>query len=249
MLLQNQVNHLMTSKSGESSSTLCTVVQSDNSKLWIVDTGATDHVCHTLSLFQCHKRIRHVNVRLPDGSQITTHTAGTVVLFIPSFTLNLISVSKLTHAADCKLIFDDGGCRIQDKVTLRTIGVARADGGFYTISPQASFQFAPHIVNTFNSYKHDIWNLRLGHPSHEKLVQLHRDFSFIDCNKIANPCDTCHLAKQKKLPFPDSVSVSENLFDMLHMDIWGPISEPSMLGHRYFLTVVDDATRHTWIFS
>lgn len=28
----------------------------------------------------------------------------------------------------------------------------------------------------------------------------------------------------------------------------GPISEPSMFGHRYFLIVVDDVARHTWIF-
>lgn len=32
------------------------------------------------------------------------------------------------------------------------------------------------------------------------------------------------------------------------MDIWGPVSTPSIQGHKYFLTIVDDHSRHTWIF-
>jgi len=32
------------------------------------------------------------------------------------------------------------------------------------------------------------------------------------------------------------------------MDIWGPLAITSVDGHRYFLTIVDDFLRHTWIF-
>nr|KYP76442.1 Retrovirus-related Pol polyprotein from transposon TNT 1-94 [Cajanus cajan] len=32
------------------------------------------------------------------------------------------------------------------------------------------------------------------------------------------------------------------------MDIWGPCSTTSLNGHRYFLTIVDDNTRYTWVF-
>ena len=31
------------------------------------------------------------------------------------------------------------------------------------------------------------------------------------------------------------------------MDIWGPYAHPSFLGHKYFLTIVDDKSRYTWI--
>ena len=37
-------------------------------------------------------------------------------------------------------------------------------------------------------------------------------------------------------------------FDLVHMDVWGPFSVPTSDGHRYFLTLVDDATRATWLF-
>ena len=39
-----------------------------------------------------------------------------------------------------------------------------------------------------------------------------------------------------------------NAFDLIHIDIWGPINILSVHGHRYFLTIVDDCTRHTWIY-
>lgn len=32
------------------------------------------------------------------------------------------------------------------------------------------------------------------------------------------------------------------------MDILGPISRPSIVGHKYFLIVVEDYTRYYWIF-
>ena len=35
---------------------------------------------------------------------------------------------------------------------------------------------------------------------------------------------------------------------MIHVDIWGPYSIPSIHGHKYFLIIVDDYSRYTWIF-
>jgi len=37
-------------------------------------------------------------------------------------------------------------------------------------------------------------------------------------------------------------------FDLIHVDIWGPYFVPSFEGHGYFLTIVDDFSRFTWIY-
>lgn len=37
-------------------------------------------------------------------------------------------------------------------------------------------------------------------------------------------------------------------FDLLHIDTWGPFSVSSVEGYRYFLTIVNDHTRVTWIY-
>jgi len=61
-------------------------------------------------------------------------------------------------------------------------------------------------------------------------------------------CDVCHFSKQHKLPFSQSISYSTNCFDLIHCDILGPMPTHYVHGHMYFLTIVDDYSKHTWIF-
>lgn len=41
---------------------------------------------------------------------------------------------------------------------------------------------------------------------------------------------------------------SKTLFELIHCDIWGPFSTASSSGDYYFLTIVDDYTRCTWLY-
>ena len=56
------------------------------------------------------------------------------------------------------------------------------------------------------------------------------------------------LAKQSCLPFGTSAISSTKPFKIIHCDIWGRYRHPSLFGAHYFLTIVDDYTRFTWIF-
>ena len=64
------------------------------------------------------------------------------------------------------------------------------------------------------------------------------------CNDL---CKVCPLAKQKRLPFPFNNKLSSNAFDLIHLDVCGPYGIPTLDCFKYFLTVVDDATRATWV--
>lgn len=109
------------------------------------------------------------------------------------------------------------------------------------------------IVNTANkivtthSALFDLWYFRLGHPSNVVVEQLCMQFPYIHLNKNVI-CDSCHLAKQCKLPFTHSSSKSLKPFDLIHTDIWGPLSICCIQGHQYFLTIVDDYSIHTWLY-
>ena len=56
-----------------------------------------------------------------------------------------------------------------------------------------------------------------------------------------------HLLNKERHLFPYSHIKSIAAFNLLHVDIWGPNLMLSVHGYRYYLTVVDDFTRHTWI--
>lgn len=60
--------------------------------------------------------------------------------------------------------------------------------------------------------------------------------------------DMCHRAKFHRLQFNESNSIADNCFDLVHMDLWGPYRVADLNGAQYFLTLVDDKSRATWIY-
>lgn len=61
-------------------------------------------------------------------------------------------------------------------------------------------------------------------------------------------CDDCHLCKQSRIPFSDSSIKTYFSFQLLHCGVWGKYHTPTPNGMQYFLTIVDDYTRVTWVF-
>lgn len=59
-------------------------------------------------------------------------------------------------------------------------------------------------------------------------------------------CLTCPMSKFTKLPFQKSGSHAGKLFELLHIDTWGPYRVSTRGTYNYFLTIVDDFSRMTW---
>lgn len=87
-----------------------------------------------------------------------------------------------------------------------------------------------------------MWHQRLGHASRDALAYI-PDIDF-QCN---TNCAICHAAKQCRLSFPKSNTKTNGIFQMLHIDLWGPYHLQSIIGARYLLTIVDDYSRATWV--
>ena len=60
-------------------------------------------------------------------------------------------------------------------------------------------------------------------------------------------CIVCPIAKQTRLPFPTSMSLSNTCFDIMHVDVWGTYRVSNYDEKRYFLALVDDKSKYTWI--
>lgn len=70
------------------------------------------------------------------------------------------------------------------------------------------------------------------------------------CKGIASDfhCDVCLRAKFHISSFTASDSIALACFDLIHMDLWGPYRMTDLNGAPYFLTLVDDRSRATWVF-
>ena len=84
--------------------------------------------------------------------------------------------------------------------------------------------------------------------SDDKLQALHHCLPDVPSLHSNKDCIVCPIAKQKRLPFPCSNHISSNAFDLIHCDVWGPFVKATHDGFQYFLTIVDDATRSTWLY-
>ena len=60
--------------------------------------------------------------------------------------------------------------------------------------------------------------------------------------------ETCELAKHTRVSFPISNKRSSHPFHLIHSDIWGPSTIPNVSRARWFVSLIDDCTRVTWIF-
>ena len=202
---------------------------------------------HSVSQFTSITSVVQSYVYLPNGeetlvthigiAQISPSFILTDVLCVPSFSFNLISISKLTKNLHYCLIFLGNCCFIQDLTQWSKIGLGRECNGLYLL--QNSFV---HIALTIKAGSSStLWHIRLGHPSYSKFSLLR---TVLDVNVSNKPdcCDVCHFSKQKRLPFVCSNHVSNKPFEVIHCDLWGPFTTCTFDGFKYFLTIVDDIT-------
>lgn len=90
------------------------------------------------------------------------------------------------------------------------------------------------------------WHSKLGHPAEQALNCLKDKLNFV--NTDLPPYDVCHKDKQNHEPFHLSVHSSSSLGELIHFDVWGPYRVTTRVVFRYFLIVVDDFTRATWVY-
>ena len=232
-----------------------------NVKTWIIDSGATHHVTHDKSLFiKLDTSVNHY-VNLPTGQTVRIGGAGIVVLntditlknvlYIPEFRLNLLSISSLTTDLGSRIIFDHECCLKQDLSKGLMIGRGRRIANLYILDGEDSAcedAASPSFVAN-SVIDASVWHRRLGHTSFTRLDSL---TNVLGISKFKNKglvhCDIFQRAKHKKLSFPIRKNIYSKPFELLHIDTWGPFSETTQDGHRYFLTIVDDHTRVTWIY-
>lgn len=170
---------------------------------WIIDSGATSHVCSDLALFSETITVSGVTVSLPNEARVDITHCGTVhlssslilhnVLHVPSFKFNLISVSSLLKSSHCSAHFYPDFCYIQECIHGLMIGRGTLLHNLYILQPDitsASLQFIGSLT-----VDGTLWHQRLGHPSSDKLKSLSGTLSMSKTSlQLESHCPFCPLA-------------------------------------------------------
>lgn len=224
---------------------------------WIIDSEATHHITPYLSLIDNPTPLQS-ELHLPNGHstfithvgdiKLTSNITLKQVLYVPTFQCNLLSVAKFNIDNSCCIHFSSFGCIMQDHVMQRRMLIGKLEGGLYkmhTTTLQPKIHVSAAKVTSLDTIFLQ-WHNRLGHPSFTVLSHVPSLHNF--SQHVYSDCDVCHKAKQVKLPYSASNSHSLSTFELIHCDVWGPYRHSTHGKCTYFLTIVEDFSKCTWLF-
>ncbi|XP_019432346.1 PREDICTED: uncharacterized protein LOC109339373 [Lupinus angustifolius] len=142
---------------------------------WILDSGATYHIAYNMSYYSAYHKIKPIRVKLPNRHEVLATISGIIVisksltihdvLYLPSFSYNLLSIPKLTSQSSCILSFDASCCKIQEKDSLKMIGIANLSKGLYVLKgAKLAYTANFSVSNSVIVPKNRIWHYRLARP-------------------------------------------------------------------------------------
>lgn len=197
-------------------------------------------------------------IKLPTGgTSVITHVGDVLlqnglklhnVLYVPAFKHNLLSIHRLAADNNYSIQFQPQSCTIVDSATKEVKATGTVHIGLYYLQ-QSSLKHIAGVSKSCHvstSVSYDVWHHRLGHAPKEKLSRIPYLKGKLDHSKQV--CLTCPMSKFAKLPYNISMSHAAAAFDLIHVDTWGPYKVLTRGKYKYFLTIVDDHTRFTWLY-
>ncbi len=192
------------------------------------------------------------------------------VLFAPGLPFSLLSV-KVFGRKGLRTVFDDETCEIVRKDTKQVIAVGKSltDTDLYRLvlsdeTPSGTHfdayhagikDDAPSPTSTDDDSEPpaktkevsiDTAHRRLGHLSEGHLRRLPDVSKGLKVKGTFQFCEECALAKQTRRNFRGQPQRTKERLGKIHLDLSGP-HPASVRGERYFLLLLDEATRKRWV--
>ena len=246
---------LLTASIGTSSS-------SKDSELFIMDSGASDHMVHDSSLLFNPREAATRRIVLGDGRTIDATLQGDVhvknvlrgranevirryvvlkdALYVPGLDVNLISCSRLCEEG-YTIRFGRNGCLATAEDGEVAISACKSKG-LYPVQTKVD-RIAAYASTAIDE---KLWHARLGHANRRSVKKL------LDSNavqefrtKSVKPlsrthCPSCEKGKQSRVVRHANPVRAGAVGDVIHSDVCGPMSFPSFGKARYYVSFIDE---------
>lgn len=226
---------------------------------WLVDSGASEHMCCDRELFSSYSTLSQKSVIVGNGTAISALGRGQVaaqvfngsewidttidnVLFVPVLKTNLFSVNR---AADrgYVMLTDDSGCKFYKQK--QVCAIANRVGNMYYMDLR--YKNSAANVTQVKSELYE-WHERLVHQNMQyvKTVLAKNNIQVQDSD--VDQCQGCLEGKIHKLPFSTSETKTSRTCELIHADTCGPMEETSVGGSRYFVILKDDYSNYRSVY-
>jgi hypothetical protein len=225
---------------------------------WYIDSGCSKHMTGDKSKFLTLSDSKSGNVTFGNDAPGKVKGKGMVslnngkrkaqdVLFVENLKHNLLSVSQVCDRG-CEVVFTSKDCKIKsvDSGKLVAKGI-RTENNVYVLKEDEQEEC--------NLSKYDeswLWHRRLGHLNFDHIIKLKNNGAVKDLPKISKPydsvCKPCQIGKLTRTQFKSKTFPStEKPLQLVHMDLCGPSRKEGTGRENYFMLIIDDYSRLTWV--
>jgi hypothetical protein len=225
---------------------------------WYIDSGCSKHMTGDQRKFLKLKKKGKGKVTFGDNMSAKILGKGTVslgnnktkaedVLLVENLKPNILSVSQTCDQGHI-LTFDSQKCEIRKKDTGKLVAVApRTSSNVYILNIDEGEKCC--LSQEDESW---LWHRRLGHLIFDNLIKANKKEAVRDLPKVIKPSDSickhCQIGKQTRVRFKTKEHSTTKPLELIHTDLCGPTRTKSTYGEHYFMLIIDDYTRLTWVY-
>jgi transposase InsO family protein len=160
---------------------------------------------------------------------------------------SIISVGQMDEGG-ARMLIEGGVLRVWDRRHRLLARVQRTENRMYRLELQVARPLCLTVHQDDDAWR---WHERLGHAnfrSLEKMSRLEMVCGLPPISHAKQSCDTCVLAKHRRGVFPKQNKYrADKALQLVHDDLCGPVKPATPDERRYFLLLIDDATRYMWV--
>jgi transposase InsO family protein len=159
---------------------------------------------------------------------------------------SIISVGQMDEGG-AHVLIEGGVSWVWDRWHRLLARVQRIENRMYRLELQVARPLCLAVHQDDDAWR---WHERLGHAnfgSLEKMGRLEMVRGLPPISHAEQFCDTCVLVNHRREVFPKQSIARTRHWGLLHGDLYGPVKPATPGGRRYFLLLVDDATRYMWV--
>ena len=219
---------------------------------WIIDSGASSHMCHDKEKFLHLVPCNSGDIKVADGNTIPIKGKGSIILHIndkndgfklkidnvlyaPKLAVNLLSVKKLVER-NLQVTFEGNTCNIineRNKLEL---------GSFYDSAYRLSE--LSYQASIASPCLHE-WHKRFAHRNIADIKRLRGLGLRVKNCECSDDCVPCIEGKMTVKSFPKHSIKPEKCLDVIVSDLCGPIQTESIGKSKYFITFTDAHSDYT----
>ncbi|WJX60656.1 hypothetical protein P8452_45840 [Trifolium repens] len=230
---------------------------------WYFDTGCSNHMTGNRNILTDFDNCLNTKIKLANSKSIDAKGIGNVViqrkngrksviekvLYVPGMQCNLMSVGQLLDKG-FKVVLEDGTLKLFD--SKQNLILKSNQSKNRTFKTQLKAIEHECLAASTENKDSELWHKRYGHLNFESLSLLNSKNTVLGLPSVITPvetCTTCLLGKQPRDSFKNHLPMRSNeVLNVVHSDICGPIDVLSTGGNKYFLTFVDEFSRMTWLY-